>query len=69
MTKKIVKLTAWEHVKVAHDNLLIAYSMIDPTNGYAETITRALRSSALAMGQMPVTFSNVNKKKIQEKKK
>jgi hypothetical protein len=51
------KLTAWEHVKSAHSHLLLAYSMIDFTQFYADTLNRALRNAALAMGQMPVALS------------
>ena len=52
------KLTAWEHIKAAHDHLLIAYSMIDVTQFYADTVNRALRASALSMGQIKVELSS-----------
>jgi hypothetical protein len=56
------QLTAWEHIKVAHDHLLMAYAMIDVTQFYAETLNRALRASAITMGQLPVELSKKGKK-------
>lgn len=67
-TKTNRRMTAWEHVKSAHDHLLIAYSMINPTHFYADTLNRALRASALTMGQMPVPVV-LTKKKVQKGKK
>lgn len=57
------KMTAWEHIKVAHDHLLVAYSQIDVTQFYADTLNRALRNAALSMGQMPTTLSKRPAKK------
>jgi len=61
METKTKKLTAWEHIKVAHDHLLTAYSMIDVTQFYADTLNRALRNAALVMGQMPIQLSKRNR--------
>ena len=70
MKKKhiVTQLTAWEHVKAAHDHLLVAYSMINPTAFFADTLNRALRNAALTMGQMPVPVV-LTKKKVQKRKK
>ena len=51
------QVTAFEHVRTAHSHLLLAYSMIDATQFYADTLNRALRNAALTMGQMPVALS------------
>lgn len=56
-----MNLTAWEHVNEAHRHLLKAYSMIDATQFYADTLNRALRNAALTMGQMPVSVSKKRK--------
>ena len=47
------RMTAFQHVRAAHEHLLLAYSMTDAREYYTDTINRGMRACATAMGQMP----------------
>ena len=48
------KKTAIDHLRDAHNSLLMAYATINPIGCHADSICRAMRNCALAMGQLPI---------------
>lgn len=55
------KMSPWDHVHVAHTHLLFCYASIDPSQYYADAITRGMRACALALGQIPRKSAPRNK--------